>query len=265
MMHVEDLYLGYENRMILEGISFDLTPGAVTTIIGPNGSGKSTLLKAMARCLKPKMGLIQYQDKSLTQISTKELAKSIALLPQAPQIPHDYTVFDLVCQGRFPYSNWMGRLGAEDYDVVNWAIEATQLGNLVHREVATLSGGERQRAFIAMSLAQEPDLLFLDEPTTHLDIAHQFEVLELVSRLNREMNISIVMVLHDLSQAMKYSDEVLVVHEGQIYAHGKSEEVMQEQLCADVFGIRVRFVIDEISGERLIIPLGTNGAMPWAV
>ena len=265
MMHARSLSLSYDQELVLKNIDVNLMEGSITSIIGPNGSGKATLLKSLSRCLKPKEGDILYQGKPLQDYRTRELAKNIALLPQTPQIPMDDTVYDLVCRGRFPHTNWMGQLDKQDKHVVQWAIEATQLQNLMHREISTLSGGERQRAFIAMSLAQEPRLLFLDEPTAHLDIAHQFEILELIKELNRDMKIDIVMVLHDLNQAMQYADNLLVVCQKGIYAHGKTGDVMCEQLCEEVFGIEVRFVMDRNSEQRWIVPVGAKELVPCAV
>lgn len=256
MIEVKNLTLGYEGNVALKNLNMQLHEHKITTIIGPNGSGKSTLLKALTRCLKPFNGMIFFKGTSIYQINTRELAQQFALLPQNPIIPADYTVYDLVCQGRFPYVNWTGRLKKEDHDIVAWALDATHIVHLSHRNFTSLSGGEKQRACIAMALAQQPSFLFLDEPTTHLDIAHQFEVLELIQKLNREINLSIIMVLHDLNHAIKYSDHIMVLYQQGIYAYGKANEVIQQQLCEDVFGINVRLIDDEISHSRMVIPIG---------
>ena len=255
MIEVKKLSLGYEKTAVLKNINLQLHEHEITTIIGPNGSGKSTLLKALTRCLKPTAGEICYNGASIHAVSTRELAKQFALLPQNPAIPPDYTVYDLVCQGRFPYANWTGRLKKQDHEIVDWALEVTHVAALSQRLFATLSGGEKQRACIAMALAQQPSFLFLDEPTTHLDIAHQFEVLELIHRLNDEMNLSIIMVLHDLNHAINYSDRIVVIHEQGIYADGRANAVIQQTLCEEVFGIAVRLITDPISGTQLVIPV----------
>lgn len=261
MIEAHNLRLGYSNKIVIEDICFKTRPNTITTIIGPNGCGKSTLLKAIARCITPIKGEIRFQDKLISNVNTRELAKDIAILVQSPRIPDDYTVYDLVCQGRFPYTSWTGRLNNNDKYIINWAIKSTHVRHLCNRMIHTLSGGERQRACIAMALAQEPKLLILDEPTTHLDIAHQFEVMELIKRLNNDNGLSILMVLHDLNQAIKYSDDIMVMHNKKIYAYGDAKNIMQEKLCEDVFGVNVRFIDDTIEQSKLVIPVGSKEVM----
>lgn len=259
MISVQNLTLGYEsNSKVIDDISFKLSPNKITTIVGANGCGKSTLLKAMTRCLKPLGGSIQVDKEDINLIKTKMLARKIAILPQSPKAPDDFSVYDLVAQGRYPHLDWRGRLQSDDKEVVDWAMKVTHVTDYSHRMVSTLSGGERQRVFLAMALAQKPEVLFLDEPTTHLDISHQFEVLELVRKLNMKLGITIVMVLHDLNQAIRYSDEIMVLDSGSIYAHGSSKQVVDRKLCEEVFGIDVFLTHDDIHDSTIVIPIGSK-------
>lgn len=194
----------------------------------------------------------------LDTYATKQLARRMAALPQSPKAPDDCRVYDLVAQGRFPHLPWHGHLTHKDKEIVHWAMEAAKIEGYSHRVVSTLSGGERQRVFVAMALAQQPEVLFLDEPTTHLDIAHQFEVLELIQRLNRDLGLTIVMVLHDLNQAMRYAHEMIVLNKGKVYAKGRGEDIMTAKLCEDVFGIEVDIFRDEARHQPIVIPIGSR-------
>src|SRR6056297_3371528 len=181
MLKINNLTMGYEGKRILDNISFEVEKNKVTTLIGPNGCGKSTILKALSRAKKPESGEILLESEDIYKVNEKTIAKIMSILPQSPKVPDDFSARDLVGYGRYPYMNWMGRLTKKDYDIIDWAIKETKIESLQHRMVSTMSGGERQRAWIAMALAQQPRILLLDEPTTYLDISHQFEVLELVS------------------------------------------------------------------------------------
>lgn len=255
MLKINNLTLGYEGKRVLEDISFEVEKNKVTTLIGPNGCGKSTILKALSRSKKPVSGEIFLDMQNIYHIKEKKLAKIMSILPQSPKVPDDFSARDLVGYGRYPYMNWMGRLTRKDYDIIDWAIRETKIESLQHRQVSTMSGGERQRAWIAMALAQQPKLLLLDEPTTYLDICHQFEVLELINRLNKEMDITVVMVLHDLNQAARYSDKIIVVKDEKIYKEGRPEEIINEKLLEDVFNIKVKIFNDEDNKCPYFLPI----------
>jgi iron complex transport system ATP-binding protein len=255
MLKINNLTLGYEGKRVLEDISFEVEKNKVTTLIGPNGCGKSTILKALSRSKKPVSGEIFLEMENIYHIKEKKLAKIMSILPQSPKVPDDFSARDLVGYGRYPYMNWMGRLTRKDYDIIDWAIRETKIESLQHRQVSTMSGGERQRAWIAMALAQQPKLLLLDEPTTYLDICHQFEVLELINRLNKEMDITVVMVLHDLNQAARYSDKIIVVKDEKIYKEGRPEEIINEKLLEEVFNIKVKIFNDEDNKCPYFLPI----------
>src|SRR6056297_125433 len=255
MLKISNLTMGYEGKRILKDISFDVEKNKITTLIGPNGCGKSTILKALSRAKKPQKGKIFLDSKNILRIDEKKLAKIMSILPQSPKAPDDFSARDLVGYGRYPHMNWLGRLTKKDYDIIDWAIKETKIESLQHRMVSTMSGGERQRAWIAMALAQQPRILLLDEPTTYLDISHQFEVLELVSRLNRDMNITVVMVLHDLNQAARYSDKIIVIKDEKIYKEGKPEEIINKKLLEEVFSIKVKIFEDEENNCPYFIPM----------
>jgi iron complex transport system ATP-binding protein len=238
------LTIGYGKHRVIRNIDLDVKLGEIVTIIGANGSGKTTVLKALSRNLKPESGGVYIDGREILDIDTKALARQLAILPQIHSVPDDFTVRDLVSYGRFPHLGFAGRLGKEDLHAVDRAIELTHLEGLQYRNVTTLSGGERQRAWVAMALAQEPEVLLLDEPTTFLDISHQFELLELIKKLNREMSLTIVMVLHDLNQAARYSHRLLVLKDGRIYRQGTPEDIITGELLADVFNIHAKIMRD---------------------
>lgn len=252
MIKFKNTSIGYDQKNIIEDLNLTIKENCITTIIGPNGCGKSTLLKAISKSLKPSSGNIYFHDTELKDYKTKDLAKDLAILPQNPSVPNDFTVYDLVSYGRYPHMTFLGQLKKTDREVINWALDKTDINHLKHRKVSTLSGGERQRAWIAMAVAQEPTLLLLDEPTTFLDIAHQFEVLKLVNDLHKNTNMSIVMVLHDINQAARYSDEIIVMKNGNVITQGKPEDSITEETLAKVFGLRGNFT--ESDGYRHFIP-----------
>lgn len=258
MLKINKLKLGYDHKIIVDNVSFNVEKNSITTIIGPNGCGKSTILKALSKNKKPTYGQVLLETKDINKISPKILAKKMSILPQSPKVPDDFTTRDLVGYGRYPHLGWAGRFTKKDYDIIDWAIKETKIENLQHRQIVTMSGGERQRAWIAMALAQQSELLLLDEPTTYLDICHQFEVLELIKRLNREMNITIVMVLHDLNQAARYSDKIVVIKDGSIYKEGKPEEIITKEVLEDVFNIKVRVFNDEEHQYPYFIPISSK-------
>ncbi|WP_107923042.1 ABC transporter ATP-binding protein [Lysinibacillus parviboronicapiens] len=235
MLKIEQLAVCYEHKEVIHDFSFNVKKGEVLSIIGPNGSGKSTILKAVSRMLPYSAGTITFDGENMRQLSSKEIAKKMCVLSQRNQAPADITVRNLVCYGRYPHKKWFERLDDEDYAIVDWALEKTQLTHYKDQSIAALSGGESQRAWIAMALAQRPQILLLDEPTTYLDIAHQHEVLELVRELNRDMGMTVVMVLHDLNQASSYSDRIVVVKDGYRAQMGTPDDVMTEQMIQTIY------------------------------
>lgn len=253
-IRLEDICVNYGEKQIIKDVSFEVEDGQIVTIIGPNGCGKSTLLKAMSRCLKPAKGKVYLDEEDINTINTKNIAKKLAILPQTKNIPSDITVEELVSYGRYPHLDFRQRLKKEDRETIDWAIEKTGLKDLRKRFVSTLSGGENQRAWIAMSLAQKSKILLLDEPTTFLDISYQVEVLELVKELNNELDITVIMVLHDLNQAARYSDKIFVVNEGRLYKVGCPEEVINRSLLQDVFKIEADIYKDKINNCPYFIP-----------
>ena len=242
IIKVDSIKTGYEDRIIIDDLSLKIKRGAITTIIGENGSGKSTLLKTIGRILKPKKGEITVNDLNVHRTSTKEIAKIIGMLPQSPKAPSGLSVCEVVEYGRFPHKKNRGKLTAEDYEVIDWALKNTNLLEFKDRNINALSGGQRQRVWIAMVLAQQTDVILLDEPTTYLDMAYQLEVLQLVQRLNKEKNITVVMVLHDINQASRFSDELVMLKKGSIVAQGEPKYAMTEDVLRTVFDIEATLV-----------------------
>ncbi|WP_270994630.1 ABC transporter ATP-binding protein [Listeria seeligeri] len=240
----------------MSDINAAIPEGKITTLIGPNGSGKSTMLRLMMRLLTPDSGEILLGEKNITDISAKELAKKMTMLAQAPEGLVDIIVHDLVAYGRLPYRSFLSTLQDEDEAVIQWAIKVCNLGNLAYRPLHSLSGGERQRAWLAMALAQKTPILLLDEPTTYLDIAHQLELLDLLVHLNKEYNLTIVLVLHDLNQAAIYSDYVFVCENGRLVKSGTPKEVFTIDLLKNVFHITAD--ITEKNGKQHIHPLAST-------
>ncbi|HAT1251560.1 ABC transporter ATP-binding protein [Corynebacterium striatum] len=252
----KDISLGYGERDIITGLSVDIAPGKVTSIVGPNGCGKSTLLRSLSRLLKPTGGEIFLDGKAISEIPTKQLAASLGLLPQSPIAPDGIVVADLVGRGRTPHQGLLGRWSQEDYDIVQESMEMTGVAELAERSIDELSGGQRQRVWIAMALAQRTDILLLDEPTTYLDIKHQLEVLDLLVELNETHGTTIAMVIHDLNLAARYSDELIAVSNGNVYAQGSPQDVMTQQTVKDVFGVDSVIVEDPVSGLPAVMPIG---------
>lgn len=232
-----DLKIGYDERLIVNNLSVSIPDKKITTIIGPNGCGKSTLLKAMTRIIPHQSGTILLDGANILKENTKELAKKMAILPQTPESTSGLTVGELVSYGRFPYQKGFGQLTKKDIEVIEWALEVTGTTDFKYRSVDALSGGQRQRVWIAMALAQETEIIFLDEPTTYLDLAHQLEVLELLQKLNIEQERTIIMVLHDLNQAARFADYIIALKEGVIVRAGSCEEVIHPDVLKQVFQI----------------------------
>ena len=244
ILSTDKLKIGYEDKIIVHDLNLRVQEGKITTIIGPNGCGKSTILKTLARIHKAKAGYVYLDGEMIHKIPTKKIAQRMAVLPQSPEAPNGLTIFDLVSYGRSPHQRGFGRLGEKDIEVINWALDVTGLTELKNQEVDTLSGGQRQRAWIAMAIAQETNLLLLDEPTTYLDMAHQLEVLKLLKKLNEEENRTIVMVIHDLNHAARFSDHMVAMRNGQLMKEGTAEEVMTEEVLREVFQIDAVVVKD---------------------
>lgn len=249
----EQVKIGYGDTTIINNLDVEVPDGKVTSIIGPNGCGKSTLLKALSRLLSIKEGAIHLDGKSIHAQSTKEIAKKIAILPQSPEVADGLTVGELVSYGRFPHQKGFGRLTAEDKKEIVWALSVTGTSEFRHRSINDLSGGQRQRVWIAMALAQRTDIIFLDEPTTYLDICHQLEILELVQKLNKEQGCTIVMVLHDINQAIRFSDHLIAMKDGNIVANGTTQEVLTKDNLEKVFNIDVVLDEDPRTGKPLLV------------
>lgn len=255
-----NLDVGYLERRVIDNLSLSIRQGQITALVGPNGSGKSTLLKTLARLLKPSEGTVLLDGKAIHSLSTAQVARELAILPQGPSAPYGLTVRELVEQGRYPHVGALRMLRQQDHEAIHQALELTNMLDFVHRPLDTLSGGERQRAWIALTLAQDTPILLLDEPTTFLDIGHQLEVLELAHRLNRQRGMTIVLVLHDLNQAAHYADRMVVLKQGMIVADGSPSDVLTAPLLAEVFGVRVNIVTDPASGTPVCLPFATMSA-----
>lgn len=253
-LNARNLTLGYGREPVIAGLDLDVAPGRITSILGPNGCGKSTLLHALARTLAPQGGSVLLDGRDIHAHPTRAVAQRLALLPQSAQAPAELCVRELVEFGRFPYRGWLGAKRADDDAKVHAALAAVHLTDLAERPLHALSGGERQRAWIAMALAQETHFLLLDEPTSALDIAHRLDVLELVARLNREHHKTIVMVLHDLDLAARYSDHLVLLRAGQVRASGPPAQVICPAVLRDVFGVEGHVCLDPHSGAPRFVP-----------
>lgn len=242
------LEISYGETLVVSDLDIHIRKGEITTIIGPNGSGKSTVLKALTRLLKYRSGVVEILERDLKDYDTKELARLIGVLPQKHTAPSDFTVRDLVGYGRMPHQKWYERNSREDDAIVDWALEVTGTSHLAKKSIRACSGGEQQRVWIAMVLAQQPEILFLDEPTTYLDISHQQETMRLVKRLKRESGIGIVMVLHDLSHALEVSDYIVVIKDGKKYSEGTPLEVITPKMLREVYHVECQVV--EIPGRH---------------
>lgn len=255
---VENLTLGYKDRTVIEDLELAVAPGKVTAIVGANACGKSTLLRSMSRLLTPRVGHVLLDGKEVHRTPARELARTLGLLPQSPIAPEGITVTDLVGRGRHPHQGVFSRWSAADDEAVAAALEATHTVDLADRAVDELSGGQRQRVWIAMALAQETDLLLLDEPTTFLDVQHQVEVLDLLTDLNRSRGTTVVLVLHDLNLAARYADRLIAIAGGGVHAAGSPAEVLTEETVRAVFGLDSKVIVDPTSGGPLMLPIGRH-------
>ena len=260
-----DLRLAYGDRTVVDGLNLDIPSGQITTIVGANACGKSTLLRGLARLLKPAAGGVFLDGKSIHALSTREVALTLGLLPQAPLAPEGIGVADLVGRGRYPHQGWFRQWSNEDDEAVAAALEATDILDLADRSVDDLSGGQRQRVWIAMALAQDTDLLLLDEPTTFLDVAHQIEVLDLLRDLNRRRGTTIVTVLHDLNLAARYSDHLIAIRSGMVVASGPPSQVVTENTIGSVFEMACKVIDDPVSATPMVVPIGRRSKEPSAL
>ncbi|GHE97786.1 cobalamin/Fe3+-siderophore ABC transporter ATP-binding protein [Streptomyces longispororuber] len=257
-LSARELTLAYEDRTVVHALDLAIPDGRVTVIVGPNACGKSTTLRALGRLLKPRGGAVLLDGEELAKLPTRRIAQRIGLLPQTPVAPEAITVADLVARGRQPHQRWWQQWSDADERAVTEAMERTDVTALAERSVDELSGGQRQRVWIAMALAQETELLLLDEPTTYLDIAHQVEVLDLVRQLNHDRGRTVAVVLHDLNQAARYADHLVAMKQGRVVAEGAPADVVTAELVRDVFGLECVVVPDPVTGSPLVVP-----AAPW--
>lgn len=256
MFQAEQIYAGYDQKTVVQGVSLSIPSNQISVIIGANACGKSTLLKTLARLIKPTAGTITLDGKPLGKIPPKQLARVLGLLPQSPIVPEGISVADLVGRGRFPHQSMFRGWTKKDYEAVAEAMEIMNITELANRNIDELSGGQRQRVWIAMALAQQTDILFLDEPTTFLDITYQVEILDLLTDLNRKRGTTIVMVLHDINLSARYADYMFALRNGQLVAEGEPSKVITSGLIKDVFGLDCTVIKDPVSGSPFVVPIG---------
>ena len=257
-LRAHGITLGYDDTDVVRELDVEIPDGAITMIVGANACGKSTLLRGLSRLLRPRAGQVMLDGRSVHDMRSIDVARVLGLLPQTPVAPDGITVADLVGRGRYPHQGWFRQWRADDDAAVTAALKATGTADLAARPLSELSGGQRQRVWIAMALAQETDLLLLDEPTTHLDIHHQVELLDLLTDLNRSRGTTIVIVMHDLNLACRYADHVIAMKQGAIVAQGAPRDVVDAEVVSTVFGLRCEVVPDPISGTPMIVPRGRH-------
>lgn len=255
-METKDLCLAYGDAIVFDELNFSIPKGKITVFVGSNGCGKSTLLRSLARLIKPKDGVVLIDGNEIAKLPTKEVAKRLAILPQGPIAPEGLTVLQLVKQGRYPYQSWLRQWSQEDEQKVTQALEATSMAPFAERTVDSLSGGQRQRAWIALTLAQGTDTILLDEPTTYLDLTHQIDVLDLLFELYEKEGRTIIMVLHDINLACRYAHHMVAIKDHAIWAAGKPEDIVNEEMIADVFGMECIISLDPLFGTPMVIPHG---------
>lgn len=249
----ENVSLGYGGKLVIRGLNTTIPKGVVTVIIGANGCGKSTLLKGIARILKPEQGSIRLDGRDVHASPSKEIARRLAMLPQSPRAPEGMTVEELASYGRFPHKRGFGTLGREDFEIIRESLRIAGIENLRGRLLAELSGGQRQRAWIAMTLCQKTEFMLLDEPTTYLDMAHQMEILTLLSSLNRQERRTIVMVLHELNNASRFADHILAMKDGFLLAEGPPETIVTRENLREIYQIEAELVRDAKTGKPICL------------
>lgn len=252
-LKAEEIEVGYGSKPVIQSLSIQIPDGQITSIIGANGCGKSTLLKSMSRIIPYQKGHVLLDGKSIHKCPTKELAKMLAILPQKPLSPEDLTTKELIAYGRFPHQKGRSKLSEKDYKIIDWALKVTGTESYKDQDVATLSGGQLQRVWIGMALAQDTEIIFLDEPTTYLDLAHQLEVLELLEKLNKMQKRTIVMVLHDINQAARFSDYMIAMKKGKIVKAGPSAEVMSKEVLKEVYNIEAYIGEDPLTKKPMCL------------
>ncbi|MFD2611437.1 ABC transporter ATP-binding protein [Paenibacillus gansuensis] len=260
----EKLKVAYGSREIVKGLDLSIPKGQITAIVGPNGCGKSTLLKTMARILQPAGGQVILDGELIQKMPTAEVARKLAILPQTPEAPSGLTVEELVAYGRYPHQRGIRRMTQEDKNIVDWALNVTGMAEFRERPIEALSGGQRQRVWIALALAQDTELLLLDEPTTYLDLTHQLEVLLLLQKLNREQGRTIVMVLHDLNHAARFAHYMVALRDGRMVSEGRPEEVMTENTLKQVFQIDAHIHTDPRTGKPVCVTYDLLPGHPMA-
>lgn len=251
ILEVKDIHVSISGKVIIPSINLTLKKGKVYSIIGPNGCGKTTLIRAISRNLRPSRGEVFLNGRNIFKQKSKDVAKIMAVLSQTHDTMNDVSVRQLVSYGRFAYKSWWAGSKEEDTKIIEDSLKKTGMKEFEHRKIITLSGGERQRAWIAMAIAQDPSIMLLDEPTTFLDIAHQLEVLELLLRLNRDHGITVLMVLHDINHAARYSDELIVMKEGTLFSSGEPWEVLKQYVLEDVFNVQAEITEDRETGKPI--------------
>lgn len=256
ILQAEQIVSGYDDKTIVQGIDLVIPSNKISVIIGANACGKSTLLKTMARLIKSTAGKITLDGKPIGKIPPKQLARVLGLLPQSPIVPEGISVADLVGRGRFPHQSLLSGWTKKDYEAVAEAMRIMNITELANRNIDELSGGQRQRVWIAMALAQQTDILFLDEPTTFLDITYQVEILDLLTELNQKYGTTIVMVLHDINLSARYADYIYALKSGKLVAEGEPSEVITSELVKEIFGLDSTVIEDPISGSPLVVPKG---------
>jgi iron complex transport system ATP-binding protein len=255
LLRARSLDAGYPGRRVIENLDFAVTPGRITMIIGANACGKSTLLSVLARLHAPLGGSVELDGTDVATLPRRRFAQTVGLLPQHPTAPDGITVAELVSRGRYPHRGVFQRWSSADTERVDEAMSTTGVAELAERPVGDLSGGQRQRVWIAMALAQNPEILLLDEPTTFLDLSHQIEVLDLLRALNRTQGTTVVAVLHELNLAARYADELVVMAEGRIVAHGAPSDVLTADVVSTAFGLDSLVIPDPLTGTPLVVPI----------
>lgn len=256
-LRAHDIRIDYQKKTVIDALHINIPVGKITVLVGPNGSGKSTLLKALTRVMSPSRGQVLLDDRDIFSIPSKQLAKQLSFLPQGPIAPEGITVRNLVSYGRYPHQSLLGNLTSEDQKIIDQAIATTGLSALAMRHLDELSGGQRQKAWIAMTIAQQSQIIFLDEPTTYLDIVHQIDVLNLLQQLNQQHQHTVVMVLHDLNLAARYADHLIAMKEGKIMAEGDSHQIVSANVLQQVFGIEAHIFTDPDTHKPWFIPKQT--------
>lgn len=252
----ENLSSGYGNRTVVNDVNLSLPMNKISVIIGANGCGKSTLLKTLSKLVTPSKGKVYLNNEDIHKYPSKELAKSLGLMPQSPIVPEGISVADLVTRGRFPYRQPLKGMSKEDYRIVNEAMDMMKITDLADRCVDELSGGQRQRVWLALALAQDTDILLLDEPTTYLDISYQIEILDMLREINKKKGTTVAMVLHDINLSARYADYIFAVSNGKLLAHGEPEEIIKEEIIQKVYGLNCKVIKDPVTQRPMMIPIG---------